>query len=439
MANKGVGVRLAHAITGEHELIDRDSVVEFEFEGRSVSAYDGDTIGSAVTAVGIDILSRSFKYHRPRGLLCASGNCPNCLMNVDGIPNVRACTMKVRAGMKVTRQNAWPSVDHDFGSLLDRMDRFLPVGFYYKVFHKPKILWEIMRPIVRRIAGLGRVDISSDGGPTYSHRNGQTDLAVVGGGPAGMMAALMAADAGLDVTLIDQGPKLGGHLLYDTTRYVGIDGVVDGTGQEIAASLRERALGHDGIRVMSGANAFGCYEDNLIAIQQGYQQIQLRADRVVMANGAIEVPFPFENNDRPGVVLANGAMLMARLYGVPVGKRAVVATVDDSGYATALSLLDVGIEVAVVVDGRAAPGSTEASEAVRAAGVEVLVGHRVAWAGGRKRVSRPPDRKQAPSQQPPPSPCSRSESISQHPRAPAPQAPNPIQIPYPTSGSTANS
>ena len=384
MANKRVGRRLAPS---EHELIDRDSVVEFEFDGKKVSAYEGDTIGSAVTAVGVDILSRSFKYHRPRGLLCAAGNCPNCLMTVDGIPNVRVCTMQVRAGMKVNRQNAWPSVDHDFGSLLDRMDRFLPVGFYYKTFHRPKVLWEIMRPIVRRIAGLGKVDVKSDGGPTYSHGNAQTDLAVVGGGPAGMIAALTAADAGVDVTLIDRFPTLGGHLVYDTTRYVNIDGIEDGTGQEIATSLRQRVLSHDGIRVMSGATAFGSYQDNLIAVQQGYKAIQLRADRVVMANGSYEVPFSFENNDRPGVMLATGAMLMAKLYGIPVGKRAVVMTIDDIGYATTLSLLEIGVEVVAVVDSRDEPVSSEAADAVRNAGVEVLIGHRVLSASGAKRVS----------------------------------------------------
>ena len=385
MANKGAGARLEHS---KHELINRDVLVEFEFENRKMSAYEGDTVGSAVTAVGIDILSRSFKYHRPRGLLCGSGNCPNCLMTVDGIPNVRACTMKVQAGMKVKRQNAWPSVDHDFGSLLNHMDRFLPVGFYYKVFHRPKVLWEIVRPIMRRIAGLGKVDVTSDGGPMYSHVNAQTYLAVIGGGPAGMTAALTAAEAGLDVTLIDSGPVLGGHLLYDTTRYVGVDGLEDGTGQEIAASLRQRILRHDGIRVLSNAHAFGAYQGNLIAVRQEYKMIQLRAGRVVMATGAIETPLQFENNDLPGVMLASGALRIANLYGVSPGKRTVVATANDSGYTAALRLLDSGVEIVALVDSRPEPTSTEVVAAVREAGVEVLLGHRILSASGRKHVSR---------------------------------------------------
>ena len=397
MANSDAGDRLSPAQRpsagerlppGEHEFIDRDVVIGFEFEGRQVAAHEGDTIGSALAAAGVDVLSRSFKYHRPRGLLCVAGNCPNCLMKVDGIPSVRTCTMAVRAGMTVGRQNAWPSVDHDAGAVLDRMDRLLPVGFYYKVFHRPKLLWKIMRPVVRRIAGLGSVDTSSDGGPTYTHRNMHTDVAVVGGGPAGMAAALEAAAAGLDVTLIDDQPVLGGHLLYDATHYTGINGTGDGTGQEIAETLRKRVAEQDGIQVLSGATAFGFYQGNLIAVHHGYEAVQLRAGQVVIATGAIEVPMQFENNDRPGVMLASGALRLARLYGVSPGKRAVVATTDDSGYSTALGLLDVGIAVEAVIDMREEPGASEAADAVRTRGVEVLAGHRVVSTSGTKRVSR---------------------------------------------------
>ncbi len=384
MATKRAGERLSPA---RHEVINRNVVIEFEFEGRQVAAHEGDTIGSALTVAGVKIFSRSFKYHRPRGLLCVAGNCPNCLMRVNGIPNVRTCTMKVRAGMRVSRQNAWPSADHDVGAVLDRMDRLLPVGFYYKAFHRPKVLWEVMRPLVRRVAGLGSVDVASDGGPRYSHSNMHTDVAIVGGGPAGMAAALAAAAAGAEVTLIDDQPVPGGHLLYAATRYTGIDGFDDGSGQEVAASLRERVAAQDGIRVLGDASAFGFYQGNLIAIHRGYEAIQLRAGRVVMATGAFEVPMQFKNNDLPGVMLASGALRLVRLYGVSPGKRAVIATADESGYSVARDLLDAGIEVEAVVDMRPDPGPSEAADAVREAGVEVLAGHRVVSARGTKRVS----------------------------------------------------
>ncbi|MCH8222862.1 MAG: (2Fe-2S)-binding protein, partial [Chloroflexi bacterium] len=385
MAIKRAAGRLS---PGGHEVIDRNVVFEFDFEGRQVAAYEGDTIGSALAAAGVEIFSRSFKYHRPRGLLCVSGNCPNCLMTVDGIPNVRTCTMKARAGMRVSRQNAWPSVDHDAGAVLDRMDRLLPVGFYYKAFHRPKVLWAVMRPLIRRMAGLGRVDVTGDGGPTYRHSNMHTDVAIVGGGPAGMAAALAAADAGAEVTLIDDQPVIGGHLRCDATDYTGIDGIEDGSGQEVAEALRERVIAQDGIRVLSGASAFGFYQGNLLAVLRGYEAIQLRAGRVVIATGAHEVPMQFKNNDLPGVMLASGALRLVRLYGVAPGRRAVVVTADESGYSVAIGLLDAGVAIEAVVDMRRDPGSSEAADAVRARGMEVLAGHRVVSARGTKRVSR---------------------------------------------------
>ena len=391
MANSGMpstGLAGLRLVPAEHEFVNRDVVFRFEFEGKTITAYEGDTVGSALAAAGVDLLSRSFKYHRPRGLLCVAGNCPNCLMTVDGIPNVRACTLRVRSGMTVRRQNAWPSVDHDYGSLLDRMDRVLPVGFYYKVFHRPKILWELMRPVVRRIAGLGRVDTTSDGGPIYSHRQAHTDVAVIGGGPAGMLAALEAAAAGMDVTLIDDQPVLGGHLLYDTSNTnVSSTDEFTSTGQEIALSLRKKVMDQDRITVLSGATAFGFYEGNLVSVHQGLEALQIRAKQIVIATGTIEVPMQFNNNDRPGVMLASGALRLAKLYGVPPGKRAVVVTTDDSGFATALSLLDAGIAVETVIDLRLDAPPADARKAVLELGVEVLTGHRVVSTSGTKRVS----------------------------------------------------
>ena len=145
----------------ESQLIDRTRMVAFDFDGWPVKANEGDTIASALYGAGIRTLSRSFKYHRARGLLCVAGRCANCMVTVDGVPNVRACIVPARSGMQVRHQNAWPSLDYDFMSILDRLDRFLPVGFYYKALHRPRLLWRLASPIIRRIAGLGAVDIES--------------------------------------------------------------------------------------------------------------------------------------------------------------------------------------------------------------------------------------------------------------------------------------
>ena len=179
---------------------DPSSPVRFTFNGKPVSALEGDTIGSALYSSGVRIFSRSFKYHRPRGLMCMTGDCPNCLMNVDGIPNVRTCNTPVKAGMEVHTQNAWPSVEHDALSVMDKLDRLMPVGFYYKSLIRPRISWDMARPFIRRVAGLGKVGPDKEPDNEHQHHNLWADVAVVGGGPAGMAAALEAGRGGCRVT-----------------------------------------------------------------------------------------------------------------------------------------------------------------------------------------------------------------------------------------------
>ena len=198
------------------QIIDRTKPISFEYEGRRIPGFKGDTVASAMYASGIDVFGRSFKYHRPRGLLCVSGRCPNCMMNVDGTPNVRTCACAAADAKKVSGQNAWPSVENDALSALQHFDRLMPVGFYYKTLIRPKVAWHLAEPVIRRVAGLGTVDTSRVPDTEYEHVNAYTDVAVVGGGPAGMSAALTAAGAGARVVLIDEGESLGGHLKYET-------------------------------------------------------------------------------------------------------------------------------------------------------------------------------------------------------------------------------
>ena len=198
------------------EAIDRSAPVEFDFNGRRIQGFKGDTVASTLYAEGTRVFSRSFKYHRPRGLFCCSGNCPNCLVTVGEEPNVRACTRPIEPGLHVQSQNAWPSLGFDLLSVLDRMHWLMPVGFYYKAFHRPKLLWLLARQLIRRVGGLGSIDINAEHHDEYSSRNLHADVAVVGGGPAGVSAALAAAESGSRVVLVDDQPSLGGHLRYST-------------------------------------------------------------------------------------------------------------------------------------------------------------------------------------------------------------------------------
>ena len=188
------------------EGIRRDRPVSIVFEGRKVAAFEGDSVGSALAAAGVTITARSFKYHRPRGLLCMTGSCANCLMQIDGIPNVRACIEPVRDGMRVERQNAWPSAGRDIHGWLNTFSFMMPPGFYYKVFQRPRWAWHMVEPFIRSKAGLGMVPRDEDHAPREVV-NLHCDVLVIGGGSAGLAAAAEAAAAGADTLLLEQRPE----------------------------------------------------------------------------------------------------------------------------------------------------------------------------------------------------------------------------------------
>jgi sarcosine oxidase, subunit alpha len=371
--------------------IQREATVGFAFDGRRHPACEGDTIASALAAGGVDVLSRSFKYHRPRGILCASGRCPNCLVDVDGEPNVRACVTPVTDGMRVRSQNAWPSLRFDLLRLTDRFDRFFPIGFYYKTFIRPRVFWPLYEAVLRRVAGLGRIDITQRPDLHPRKRHLHADVVVVGGGPAGCLAALEAAGRGARVVLIDDGTRLGGHLRTRTrpiasdadARIAGLPGV------EAADRLAELVAGQPGIELLSGATAVGIYDGGLVAAAQGRTFLRVRAGRIVLATGAAERPALFDANDRPGIMLASGILRLAHLHAVRAGDRAVVVTDDDHGWRQTAELLAAGIAVSAIVDSRPEAGAGVAGDVatVRVAGVEVLVGATVLGSTGGTRVT----------------------------------------------------
>jgi sarcosine oxidase, subunit alpha len=358
------------------ELIDRTRELSFEFDGRLVRALEGDTIASALYAGGRRIFSRSFKYHRPRGLLCCAGQCPNCLVSVDGDPGVRACTEPVRAGMRARHLNAAPSLDRDAMRAVDVVGGpFTPPGFYYKTFKRPRRLWPLYERMLRRAAGLGPAPeprVEREWRTDYRRRH--ADVLVVGGGPAGLAAATRAAELGADVVLADEGPEPGGHLLErgSTER-----------ARALAAGAREA-----GVELISPGTALGFF-DGLVAIWERDTLHQVRAARHVIATGTIEQPLVFAGNDLPGVMLSRGARRLLALYALAPGRRAVVATAGEEGLEAAVALLDAGVEVAAVADLR--PGERSDSPADRRLqqlGVEALRETTVVEAKGRRSVRR---------------------------------------------------
>ena len=312
---------------------------QFMFDGRTIHAQPGQTIAGALHEAGVHVLSRSFKYHRPRGLFCATGRCPNCLCSVNGEPNVRICTRPAKSGDQVKSQNAWPSVRFDLFSIFNSFDRMMPVGFYYKSMHKPRALWPWFEAVIRRIAGLGSVDYEHGGDGHYDKVNLFTDVAVIGGGWAGLHAALAAAESDLDVLLIDEQPELGGHLRHDPDLAPGD-----------FAEVIEKVRSNQRISVLTDTLNFGLYEGNYLAAMSGNRMFRIRAGQTIIAAGGWERPFVFKDNDRPGVLLASAAQRLIHLDGCKLNGPAVVVTDNPQGYRTARQLAAAGTSIAAIVD-----------------------------------------------------------------------------------------
>jgi sarcosine oxidase, subunit alpha len=329
------------------EEIDRERSFTFRWNGAAIPAYEGDTIASALAATGRRVFSRSYKYHRPRGLLTASYHDPGCFFQVGDEPNVRGAHRNAEPGLDVRSQNTWPSLDWDAKAVNQLVGRFLGPGFYYKTFIRPQRLWPLYERVLQRFVHAGQVSADTPR-IAVDKRYAHPDVLVAGGGPAGMAAAVAAAQAGARVMLVEEEYRLGGHLRWG-----------DAADLATLAELRAAVAATPGIEVHVNAVVSGRYDDNWIAIVQrglpggSEQLIKARAKVLVVAPGLIERPYVFAGNDVPGVMLSTAVRRLIRLHAVKPGERAVVLTANADGDAAVADLRQAGVEVARVLDARA--------------------------------------------------------------------------------------
>ena len=331
-------------LSGRGAALNRDEPFTFRWNGSRVRAFAGDTLVSALLAGGHEVISRSMKYHRPRGVLTADYWDPNCIVQVGAEPNVRGAHRLAAPWMDVRAQNVWPSLDHDVKAANSLAGRFLTAGFYYKTFMRPSALWPAYERVLATFAPGGTVDLDAEP-PQCDVRFAHPDVVVAGGGPAGMAAALAAARAGADVLLVEHGHDLGGHLLW------GSDDDRDRAGQ-LAATVRAA-----GVEVLTDATVTGRYDGSWVAINQRTvpgvweRLVKARAKCLVVAPGLIERPYVFAGNDHVGVMLSGAVRRLLNRYGVLPGERAVVFSANAEGASAARDLRAAGAEVRLVEAG----------------------------------------------------------------------------------------
>ncbi|EJZ19362.1 sarcosine oxidase subunit alpha family protein (plasmid) [Rhizobium sp. Pop5] len=372
--------------------IDRATSLGFTFDGKALAGHPGDTLASALLANGIKLVGRSFKYHRPRGILTAGAAEPNALVTTGGggrtEPNTRATMIELHEGLTAKSQNRWPSLGFDVGAVNGLLSPFLSAGFYYKTFMWPAALWEkLYEPVIRKAAGLGRASYDADP-DSYEKCWAHCDLLVIGAGPAGLAAALTAGRAGARVILADEGTELGGSLLSESGA---IEGVLAGSLLgELLAELEKL----ENVRRLPRTTVFGWYDDNVFgAVERVQKHVampdpdrpverlwRIVARQAILATGAEERPLVFGGNDIPGVMMAGAMRSYLNRQAVAPGQSTVIFTTNDTGYDTAADLEAAGLQVAAIVDSRADGGKSWQGRA------EVLRGARVIDAEGGKRL-----------------------------------------------------
>ncbi len=377
-------------------MIDRTKPVDFMWNGRKLSGFKGDTLASALLANDQMLVGRSFKYHRPRGIMAAGPEEPNALVNLGSgdrfEPNQRTTTTELFQGLTAKSQNHWPSLEFDVGAVNKHLSRVFPAGFYYKTFMFPRFAWKhVFEPIVRQAAGLGNVPTDRDA-DRYEYFYHHVDILVIGGGIAGLAAGLAAARSGATVMLLEQTADFGGRAIVDGGEIDGkpvqewVDDTVAALKELPNVTLRTRTIGA-GVYDHGYATGYERINDHVPGDGRPRHRLwRIRTKRIVTATGAIERPISFAGNDIPGVMLAGSVRDFMVNHGVSLGDRVVIATNNDDAYRTAIAVKTAGLQVPLVVDARETV-TGELPEQARAMGIQIATGTAISSVKGGKRVT----------------------------------------------------
>ena len=385
------------------KAIDETYRISFKFNGSTYYGFKGDTLASALLANDIHLVGRSFKYHRPRGIMSAGSEEPNAIVQLHDNtsrtePNVRATEVEIYEGLEASSQNCWPSVNFDIGGINNFLSPLLPAGFYYKTFMWPASFWEKYEYFIRKSAGLGKSPTEPDP-DIYEHKYIHCDVLVIGAGISGIMSAKIAAKNGLKTLLVDEKPNIGGSTIYQNSDHFKINNQTSGSWLE--KEINEiKKLKNLEIKTRTSVAAYHGYNfllarENLtdhLPIEQRkgktrHKLLKIRAKKVITATGAIERPMIFDNNDRPGILLSSAIKRYVDFFGVACGEKNILLTNNDSAYETAISLIQKGVNVEAIVDNREKVDSKLVYE-IEKSNVKIFKGYTVTNTFGYKRINR---------------------------------------------------
>ncbi len=385
------------------KVIDETYRISFKFNGKTYYGFKGDTLASALLANGVHLIGRSFKYHRPRGIMTAGSEEPNAIVQLHDNssrtePNVRATEIEIYENLEASSQNCWPSVNFDIGAINNLLSPLLPAGFYYKTFMWPANFWKKYEYFIRKSAGLGKSPTKPDP-DIYEHKYIYCDVLVIGAGISGIMAAKTAAKNGFKTLLVDEKPNLGGSTVYQKSDYFKINNQTSGSWLE--KEINEiKKLENLEIKTRTSVAAYHGYNfllarENLtdyLPVDQRKEKtrqrlLKIRAKKVIIATGSIERPLIFDNNDRPGILLSSAIKTYADLFGVACGEKNIFLTNNDTAYETAISLIQKGINIEAIIDNRYEINSKLVYE-VEKSNVKIYKGYTVTDTSGYKRISK---------------------------------------------------